>query len=272
MNKMGRVKFWVAALICCCAAGAALPRISGAQNPEKKEILRQARRSYYQLRDEGLVEFQCSVTPNWDALLEDVRKSDPAGADRAVKTLSQLHFTVNLGKDGKVQITHNDLPGESKEMMAALHQIYGGMEQMTSGFFDTWSLFMLNPPFPAVDSEYQLDDLGGQYRLSYKEGTADVVTSMSKDFAISEMKVTTAVFASSIRPQLTKTSKGLLFSGYEADYQSSDPGETTHLSVQIDYQEVSGLQLLRKLGLSGTYGGSPFQIEVKFSGCQAKKR
>jgi len=268
-DSRGR-KLWVWCAICCIAV-LGFSRASGADLANKKEIITQARQAYYNLRNEGLDGFTCSITPNWNALLEDVRKTDPAGADRAVTTLSRLHFTVTLGKDGKVQITHNDLPGETKEMMDALQQIYGGMEQMTSGFFDTWSLFMLNPPFPAVDSEYQLEALGPQYRLSYKDGEASVVTTMSRDFALDDLHVTTAVFDSSIHPQFIKTSKGLLFTGYVADYQSNKPGEATHLKVQIGYQDVSGLQLLRTLDLSGTYGGSPFSVGLTFSGCQATK-
>src|ERR1700674_3373180 len=75
----------------------------GADLANKKEIITRAHQAYYNLRNEGLAEFTCSVTPDWNALLEDVRKSDPAGADRAVTTLSRLHFTVSLGRDGKVR-------------------------------------------------------------------------------------------------------------------------------------------------------------------------
>ncbi len=272
MNKNGRVKFWVTALICCCAAGVALPRISGAQSSDKKETLRQARRSYYQLKDEGLLEFQCSMAPNWDALVAEQRKTNPAGADEAVRKLKQLQFGVSMGPDGSVKVTHNDVPAQSDAEAKAHSQIFAGMDQMITGFYQTWSPFMLGPPFPEVDSEYQLEDLGAQYRLSYKEGTADVVTSMGKDFAISELKVTTAEFTSSIRPQFTRTAKGFLINAYQADYVSQSAAEETHLRVRMSYQELNGLQLIQKLNLEGTYGGSPYQMEVAFTGCQAKRR
>jgi hypothetical protein len=44
------------------------------------------------------------------------------------------------------------------------------------------------------------------------------------------------------------------------------------LKVHMDYQPVEGLQMLQKLNLSGTYGGSPFAVELAFSDCKITKK
>lgn len=244
-----------------------------AASQSSKEILSKARTAYYSLSDEGLAEFSCSVTPDWSALLAAERKDDPAGADRAVQTLNQLRFNAAYGQDGNVHITHNTIAGQNQKMVDAMNQIFSGMEQMTSGFFDTWKLFMISPPFPAVESEYQLDNSGTQYRLSYTEGSnTRVVTTMDPDFSINQLKVTTPEFNSAIWPKFTRTAKGFMFTSYEATYFGSKPGETTQLKVAIGYQEVSGLQLVRSLDLQGSYGGSPFSVQLTFSDCTVKKR
>jgi hypothetical protein len=41
--------------------------------------------------------------------------------------------------------------------------------------------------------------------------------------------------------------------------------------VQIGYQEVERLLLVQKLNLSGSYGGSPFAIELAFSDCKVTR-
>ncbi|HKM87208.1 MAG TPA: hypothetical protein VJX48_01250 [Xanthobacteraceae bacterium] len=249
-----------------------LASLSGARaEVDKKSILSQARQSYYNLRSEGLAAFQCNITPNWALLLQDQRKENPKGADAAIKILQQLHFTVSLAADDSVKLRHNDLLGQSQQMSDALKQIYGGMEQMTSGFFDTWKLFLVNRPFPQDGSKYKLEAIGPQYRLSYRENAADVVTTMSKDFAISNLKVTTAEFDSSIQPRFTSTPKGFVLNSYDASYKSQKPEETTQLKVMTAYRQVDGVQMLQKLNLSGTYGGSPFAVELVFSHCQVTK-
>jgi hypothetical protein len=268
-SSAARVYVWF--LLGCCTWST----LSSAQTVANKQaVLSQARQAYYNLRDEGLVQFECSITPNWESLLTSVRKDDPKGADAAVQTLNQLHFVASLGPDGKVKLTHNELTDQSEKMMSALRQIYGGMEQMTSGFFDTWSLFMLDHPFPEVQSEYQLEAVGPAYRLSYKDGSASVVTDMGWDFSINNLKITsiTPQFDSSIQPKFTRTPKGLLFSAYDASYQSSSPDDATKLKVLIGYQIVEGLQLVKSLNLSGTYGGSSFAVELAFSDCKVTKK
>jgi hypothetical protein len=43
------------------------------------------------------------------------------------------------------------------------------------------------------------------------------------------------------------------------------------LKVAIGYQEVSGLELVQKLDLQGSYGGNPFSVQLTFSDCTVKK-
>jgi hypothetical protein len=157
-------------------------------------------------------------------------------------------------------------------MAEGLKQVYGGMEQMTVGFFQTWTVFVVTPPLPEPTTEFQLESGSQQYSLSYKDGDTDVLTLMGKDFAVSRLTVTAKDFVSILRPRFTKTSKGYLMNAYDADYKGSGGKDTTELHVTIDYQSVEGLQLPQKLSLKGSYNASPFQVEVTFSGCTAARR
>jgi hypothetical protein len=131
---------------------------------------------------------------------------------------------------------------------------------------------MLTSPFPEVDSDYRLEEIDNRYRLSYKEGTAAVVTTMSKkDLVISEIAVDSPEFKSVIKPQFTRNEQGLVLSGYEANYQGVTDGTKVLLNVQIENQPVNGLQLPRKLNLSGLYQGTPFEMELVFSDYQLQK-
>jgi hypothetical protein len=264
-----RWKFSALLLLCCSL----LPYIAlGQAVANKQALLSQARNAYYNLRTEGLSSFECSVTPNWELLLKKEVEQNPEGAAAAIKTLNQLQFTLTMSPDGTVKLTHNELEGQNKQMADALQQIYGGMEQMASGFFDTWKLFMLSPPFPEVSSDYQLVAAGPQYQLMYRDGIADVVTTMARDLSIKDMKITTPQFDSTIQPSFNKTPKGYVLSAYQASYQSQKPEEATKLDIKISYSEVEGLQMLQKLNLSGSYGGSPFEVELGFSDCKVTKK
>jgi hypothetical protein len=254
------------AFLCLCFLAAA-----PAKAIDKKEVVTQARAAYYNLRAHGVTDFKCSATPNWAKMLDAFRQQDQARYEQALSTLNQLNFVVSVGASGKTEVTHNHPTASNAQQAGGLQDVYKGMEQMMSGFFDTWSPFAFNGLFPEPASDYQLDDLGSKFRLTYKDGAADVETTMGRDFAISELKVTSPSFRSSIRPRFSKGAGGFVLTGYTADYEGQSKDETTHLEVWIDYQQVSGLTLPRTLSLKGSYGASAFQVELTFSGCQASK-
>ena len=222
--------------------------------------------AYYSLRGLGMLEFQSSITPTWEVTLANEMRNDPASAQAGIKMLNGLHFAMTLDEQGKVKVDHrSDAPPPNEKAAAAFNQIYSGMDQAVSGFFETWSMFMLTSPFPETNSEYQLEDLGAEYRLSYKDGSSDVVTMMNKDLMITEVKVTSPEFFSSIRPQLSRRVGGFILDGYDADYRPTSGPGVVKLNVKLDYQDVNGLQLPRRLNMDSVYDGTPNQMELVFS-------
>jgi len=237
----------------------------------RKEVLRKARMAYYSLRGLGLLEFQSSITPTWEVTLANEIRNDPAGAQAGIKMLNGLHFAMTLDEQGKVKVDHrSDAPPPNEKAAAAFNQIYSGMDQAISGFFQTWSLFMLTSPFPETNSEYQVEDLGAEYRLSYKDGSSDVVTMMNKDLMITEVQVTSPEFFSSIRPKLSRGAGGFILDGYDGDYRPTSGQGVVKLNVKLDYQVVNGLQLPRRLNMDSVYDGTPNQMELVFSDYQIK--
>jgi hypothetical protein len=254
-----------ALFIVCCLCGMSFSTALAVDVPNKKEIITKARQSYYNLHTEGLAGYTCVITPDWSLVLADQWKSDPTAADKTTKILKQIQFNMVLAADNSVQISHSVPLTVSAQDAAPLKQIYDGMNQMTTGFFQTATPFILDAPFPAADGDYQLDDQGTQYLLTYKEGGAAITTQMDKNLVLSSLSVTTEAFTSTLQPTFVKNPKGLLLSGYMAIYKSKNPAEDTQLNVKISYQEVEGLQVPEKLSLSGSYGGTPFSLEVAFS-------
>jgi hypothetical protein len=251
---------------------ASLPA-NGADTTDKKQVMQRAHAAYYSLRDRGLAEFQAGIKPTWEVTLKEQIRTDPASAQKGLKLLSTLHFVMSLDTAGRVKLDHSvDTPPPNEQVASGFNQIYEGMDKALSGFFDSWSPFMLTSPFPAVESEYQLEDLGREYRLSYKDGSADVVTLMNKDFTITSVKVVSAEFSSVFKPLFTRTQKGFVLSGYSADYRPTSGKGIVALEVRIEYQEVNGLQLPRKLSLDSVYDGAPTQMELVFSDYQVKTR
>ncbi|MGB9464679.1 MAG: hypothetical protein WBR10_06170 [Candidatus Acidiferrum sp.] len=271
MTRPLLAKRYILTLFGFCVLSFALASSSIAQEPNKTEFLKKARQTYYSLKSEGLAEFQCSMTPNWEFLLQDQRKADPTSIDAAIQKLQALHFGLTLGLDGNAKVTHNELPAENEQVASGLKQVYSGMEQMASGFFQTWSAYMISPALPDPGVDFQLELVGSGYRVTYKDGTADVVTTLGQDFVMTDQRIKTSEFDTTIKPQFKKGPKGFILAGYQASYRGATAAEATELNVAIDYQEVNGLQFPQEILLSGSYGATPFKAKVAFTGCQATK-
>jgi hypothetical protein len=263
-HSIGRRTTWL--LVVCLALVASAHGQVG-----KKAILTQAGQSYYSLRRLGLVDLQATIQPNWGLTLSERMKTDPAGAQASLKMLATLHFAMTLDADGHVKVTYqSDVPPQSPQAAEVVKQIFGGVEQLVSGFFEAWSPFMVKSPFEQVDAAYQLEDNGKQYRIAYKDGDINMLTTMTKEFEIIETAVIDAKYHSAIKPQFAKTQKGFLLTGYEATFDPvSGPGKT-HLSVQVEYQEVNGLNVPRKMHLDSIFDGVPSTTELVFSDYKIK--
>lgn len=272
-----RTRWFVLVLACVLATcGAAATAQGTSSTPGKntaaqKELIQRSRDAYYSLRTQGLDEFRATIKPNWALVLKDQLKADPAKGEAALKLLNGLHFFMLLDKDGKVTVTHQtDTEPANEQQRQGFNQIYSGMDQAITGFFTTWSVFMLEPPLPAVNSDFHLEDLGVQYRISYKDGASDVITTMGKDMIVTEVKVNSPEFISSIRPQLTRSAKGFVLTGYSADYKPTSGTGVVKLDLKIENEAVSGLQLPASLVLDSVLDGEPTHIELAFSEHQVK--
>jgi hypothetical protein len=112
---------------------------------------------------------------------------------------------------------------------------------------------------------YQVDDQGSQYRLSYKDGSSDIVTLLGKDMVIQEVKVTSSQFTSIVRPHVNKTAAGFVLAGYDADYTPATGPGVVHLDVKISHETIQGLQLPVSLIADTTLDGTPTHMELAFS-------
>lgn len=234
------------------------PRGVGA---DKREILRAARQSYYNLPSQGFIEFQCSVIPDWTAILKNELKSDIPPDYPALKLLNQIHFWLSLDQKGSAKLTHqSDYTPTDQKSIENLRQTISGIEEVLSGFVHTISPFLFTSPFPEIDGEYEIEERQNQYWLSYREGRFGILTTMAKDFAVIEMKVVGPEFTGTIRPELRKTDRGFLVTAYRADYQPSSGSGSGQVSTQIDYEDVEGLQLPAKLHFDTTAGGSTHRV------------
>jgi len=239
---------------------------------DKREIILAAQHSYYNIPNQGLTEFQCSVVPDWAAMLKQELKSEVKPDNPALKLLDGVHFWVSVNRNGITKLTHQvDANPTAPSSIENLQQAISGIEETIDGFWKSASAFLLTSALPRADSAFELAERNGIYELSYREGDFDIVTSMDKDYAIVEIKVTSAAVTSSLKPKFTKTNQGFLLAAYAADYKLSSGGPS-HVSVQIKYNEIEGFQLPTSLIVDTSGDEGSHTVLLQLRDYQIKKR
>ena len=241
-----------------------------AQGVDRKEIIRQARQSYYSLKDSGMQEFRCAVKPDWDAMSR-TNKADAVAGDEAMSIMRQVRFQIVVGPSGSSTVSHQSDQAPPNEPVAErVRKKIASIELLLTSFFQVWSGFAITPPFPVVDSEYQLDDLGEKFRLSYHQDHSNIEVSMMHDFAIDEVNITGPGVDVTIRPHLSRSKPRFVFAGYDGIYKSgSSIGQYT---VEVENQSVDGLDLPATMVTSTSLPNSPGKIVLTFTDCRVVKR
>lgn len=232
---------------------------------KKKQILATARQKYYNLRRSGLIEFEASITPNWQVVADF--KSNTA----ALKVLEGMTLAISIDSESKLRMDHRtDLIPVTEKSSDYIKKIFDDMDHAVSRFISTWSLFMLTSPFSPVDSSYEITESADRYQFSRQEGATNVVTITDKSFRINEIRVTGENLKASLKPLLKEAPGGLILNGYVANYETSS--RHTRIETSLEYQLVNGLQLPRKVNVNTVYEGKSAQIEWLFSNYKVKVR
>jgi hypothetical protein len=234
---------------------------SSAQSDQDREFVREARRAYYHLKGQGLKGFTATVQPTWGISIKNI-----AANPEALKMLQAVRFMVSVDEAGTARLSSStDTKTLTEDNQRRIKRLTDGVDQIVSGFFATWRLFMFDVPLPPVDGRYHLGKVGENYLLTYNDGHGDVATTLRSDFYLIEMKVSAAEFQGSIKPRLVKTDRGFVINGYQGQYEPAGGSGKVMLDVQLDHQDVSGFKLPLKLRIDGTRDGGPTQTELVFS-------
>ena len=237
---------------------------------DPKEIVREARQSYYSLKAEGLVQFQCQVLPDWDSIYKEM-PPDAVGRDQLLPILKKVRFKVVFTPGSALTVSHSEVAPPNKEVASGIQNAINNLQQVITGFLNEWSRFAVAPPLPEIDGNYQLQDSGGEYHLIYKHGSGDVSTTMSHDFAIEELNFSSAKMNGRLLPILAKEKSGFVLTGYNATYLGTDTN-SLQMSVTIENQDVEGFELPAKVNAAVPVSTGKVTFPLTFTDYQVKKR
>ena len=233
----------------------------------RTSLLTAARAQYYNLRFQGLKSFSCNVDVDWNAIFTEAAGA-PLPADNPMMVYllkSRLGLKETVATGAEVTWANTGTPPDS--VAASVNQLRGGVKQMLSGFFETWTA-NINGDLFSKDVTSVTATNGG-YLVDEKSpgGNSDTLT-FNKDMLLSHVSNKSAGVVTEIDPRYSKTPQGLLVNDIEADSKQTAAEPPTHVSMTTDYQTVEGFQLPNTIVLSVRNIAT---FKLKLTGCVVEK-
>ncbi|HZC22268.1 MAG TPA: hypothetical protein VE866_02935 [Candidatus Binatia bacterium] len=154
------------------------------------------------------------------------------------------------------------------EVAERLQKIASGMEQMVTGFFQTWSNLTIT--FSDVNNEYQMEELPEGYALTSNARNQQVMVLLTRDMLLTTLSAKTSAFEGTLHPQFSPHEGGLLLKSYDASYKAGTSCQD--LSVKIDYQEIEGLPIPHMVEMVMTLPQGHMDAPITFTNCKVTKK
>jgi hypothetical protein len=258
---------WPISLVLLAVAAICAPVAACA---DKSEVIRKVNGAYYSLNRNGFIEFSCQVLPDWDATYKDL-KMDAVGRDQLIPAAKQTHFSVAVGPTGAVSVSHqSDVAPPSEELAKRLRETTSGVDQILTGFFETWSQFMVNSLLSGSADEYQMEETSKGYRFTADAKDTHAAISMDQDLVIDIVEAKTPEFEGTVHPHFIPHAGGLVLASYESNYGKGSNSQA--LSVRIEYQDIEGLPVPRTMTMTMSLPQGKLNEPIVFADCRVKKR
>jgi hypothetical protein len=230
------------------------------QAPTNQDVVSQVRNAYYSLARKGFKGFTATIEPNWEVILGQT--ATPAN----LKIFRAVQFSMVVDENGAVTVTHEVGADAAKpDLQPTVNRIHYDIQRLVTGFFNTWRIFAVSSPFPDATTAVKVESAPKQYRVSYPTQSGDVAITLTSDLLLTEWNISTPTVKRTVKPQFQKTPDGLLLSGYHGVFEPVGDGIKTTLDFKIEYQDVNGLKVPRKLRFNGMHGSEPVEAELVFT-------
>jgi hypothetical protein len=275
MNRSNKVVFafsWLALLVAvvfaASPAASQQPAQSTAKPLDKKTILEKALHTYYVLENQGLKSFQCTVQPDWKKFINAAAPKPLNGEDPRLALLLPVSYFVSADNQGDPKI--NPILTTGGTIDPSVEGVVAGAQRTLLGFFQSWDSMVLSSLFsPSEEASYTLVEQQDGYKLTEITGELNIEILLTKDFVFTSMKSTAPGVVILIKPQFTKTDKGLLLmTGMDDDINNG----SQKANIQIQYQTVEGFQLPGKVSYVFTFSGQTVPLDMTFTKYQIPKQ
>ncbi len=186
---------------------------------------------------------------DWKDFIQKASNQPIADDDARLKYLQTIQLSVDDDLHGAGELHWNapTPPPDSTEESVA--KIRGGMQQIWSGFFQSWNGFMTGDLL-LLDAKATVERTNDGYHVAVRTGPSLAEEVFDKDLLLKTVRVTTPTLESTISPEFSPGPQGLLVTTIASSYKQPPNPQATEVKMSLTYAAVGTYQLPSDLRVS----------------------
>ncbi len=231
------------------ATPAPAPAAPATNSPANQEFLANAAKLYYSTVKAGLNGFQCTVHPDWHAILVAASKGAEVPPDNPrLALLNSVNIVLHARLKGGSTLDWN-APAPEKPLdpdsVALLDRMHQASNQTLQGFLQFWTPFVDGSVLPDPSQAVDIAATDKGHIIHADQGNTSLTEVFDTGNILKEFNVVMGGAKINFSPAYKPTEKGLLVNGFQAKIQP--PGvaddKAQLMNVAIDYQDVGGFPI-----------------------------
>lgn len=224
-----------------------------------------ARALYYTPVDVGLQGFHCDVQFDWKSFMQKATNQSVPDDDARLKYLRTIQLAVDDDLQGTGEL-HWVAPTPAPEgTEESVGKIRDGMQQMWSGFFQSWNGF-LTGNMVTLDTTSAVTRANGGYHVTAHTKAGLAEEQYDDKLVLQTVHVATPVLDSTVSPGFTPSPQGLLVTTIRSAYKQPPSLDVTEVLMKVTYAPVDKFQLPSELAVSV----GPANFDFHLANCTVK--
>ncbi len=220
-----------------------LPSKTPAQAPATAATaLSKARALYYTPVDAGLQGFTCEVNFNWREFMQKAANAPIPDGDPRLAYLQSIKLSIedDLHTGGRLNWT---APGpEPDGTEDSVDKVRGGLQQLWSGFFQTWNGFVTGD-IVTLDTKSTVEQTAAGFHVRTGTSANFAEEQFDPKLLLQSVHVTTPDYDSTIAPTFLPGTRGLLVTSMRSQYRKPPASDPTEVVMQVTYAPVNSFEL-----------------------------
>lgn len=253
------------------AQSPATTKASSATEKSDSEWLAKTSKLYYSSVRAGLTGFDCSVHPDWRALVMSTNKGEMvADDDPRMELLKTVRIGIHARMKGGSTIDWEaeSTPGKAldENSTALLDSVHQSVEQTLQGFMQFWSPFMEVSVVPETPAGLEITHTPTVHTIHAKQGQTELTEIFSSELILEQFNVNLNGTSIRFSPAYRTTPQGLLVHSFEARITPAGAAsqQTQVMKVSVEYQSLNGLTIPGQLKMEVVGAGT---FNYSFDGC-----